>query len=53
MAIAVTSTRPPFNPRWRLWDRCFRGWITRLLHWLSTLRRDCYRPTAQDSLRLL
>jgi hypothetical protein len=30
----------------------FRGWITQLLHWLSTLRRDCYRPTTQDSLRL-
>jgi len=27
--------------------------MARLLHWLSTLRRDCYRPTTQDSLRLL
>jgi hypothetical protein len=44
------SARPPLCPRRRL-PRCsFRGSITRLRHWLSTLRRPGHPDTTQDSL---
>ena len=52
LAITVTPTRPLLLPQQRLRRGNFRGSITRLLHSLSTLRRVCYRPTTQDSLRL-
>jgi hypothetical protein len=52
LTLAATPTRPLRLPRQRLRQGNFRGSITRLLHSLSTLRRVCYRPTTQDSLRL-
>jgi len=43
-------TRPPLCPRRRLPHSYFRGSITRLRHWLSTLRSAGYPYTTQDSL---
>ena len=43
MAPVQTTTRAPTN-------NDFRGSITRLRHWLSTLRSGDYSPTTQDSL---
>jgi len=42
--------RPPLCPRRRLPRSYFRGSITRLRHWLSTLRRPGHPDTTQDSL---
>jgi hypothetical protein len=42
--------RPPLCPRRRLPQSSFRGSITRLRHWLSTLRRPGRPDTTQDSL---
>ena len=42
--------RPPLCPRRRLPHSYFRGSITRLRHWLSTLRRPGRPDTTQDSL---
>ena len=44
------SARPPLCPRRRLPHSYFRGSITRLRHWLSTLRRPGCPDTTQDSL---
>ncbi len=44
------SARPPLCPRRRLPHSYFRGSITRLRHWLSTLRRPGRPDTTQDSL---
>ena len=44
------SARPPQCPRRRLLHGSFRGSITRLRHWLSTLRRPGRPDTTQDSL---
>ena len=44
------SARPPLCPRRRLPQLGFRGSITRLRHWLSTLRRPGHPDTTQDSL---
>ncbi len=45
-----TPTRPPLCPQRRLPQMYFRGSITQLQHWLSTLRRPGYPDTTQDSL---
>jgi len=45
-----TPTRPPLCPQRRLPQLYFRGSITQLKHWLSTLRRVDYSTTTQDSL---
>lgn len=45
-----TPTRPPLCPQRRLPQMYFRGSITQLQHWLSTLRRPGYPNTTQDSL---
>jgi len=42
--------RPPLCPRRRLPHLVLRGSITRLRHWLSTLRRPGRPDTTQDSL---
>ena len=44
------SARPPLCPRRRLPHWYFRGSITRLRHWLSTLRRPGRPDATQDSL---
>ena len=44
------SARPPLCPQRRLPHSYFRGSITRLRHWLSTLRRPGRPDTTQDSL---
>src|SRR3990167_376080 len=44
------SARPPICPPRRLPHSYFRGSITRLRHWLSTLRRPGRPDTTQDSL---
>ena len=44
------SAWPPLCPRRRLPQRSFRGSITRLRHWLSTLRRPGCPDATQDSL---
>jgi len=44
------SARPPICPPRRLLHSYFRGSITRLRHWLSTLRRPGRPDTTQDSL---
>jgi len=47
------SAWPPLCPRRRLPQRSFRGSITRLRHWLSTLRRPGYPTPRKTRFRLL
>jgi hypothetical protein len=48
--LGNASARPPVCPRRRLPHSYYRGSITRLRHWLSTLRRPDYSDATQDSL---
>jgi len=48
--LGDASARPPICPPRRLPHSYFRGSITRLRHWLSTLRRPGRPDTTQDSL---
>jgi hypothetical protein len=48
--LGDAPTRPPICPPRRLPHSYFRGSITRLRHWLSTLRSAGYPYTTQDSL---